>query len=88
MITIFNKYGNRYDFNAKLKIYQTIYPLEKEEVELLHIFMMVPPKIEFKGNEYDLCNYLSSKLELLYRAHKIVLPNKFKDSKKDDQNKD
>ena len=82
LVTIFNKYGNKYNFNNELKLYETIYPLKKEELDLLYIFILIPPKIEFKGSEYDLCNFLTQKLELLYNAYKIVLPDKFKNGEK------
>ncbi len=88
LLAIFNKYGAKYDFQDKLKIYEEIYPLKNEELELLHIFMLMPPKIEFKSSEYDLCELLTQKLELLYEANKMILPNQFKDSKEDNQNKD
>ena len=87
LITIFNEYGDKYNFLDKLKIYESIYPLKDEEKTLLFIFILVPPKIEFKGSNYDLCAYLTKKVELLYRANKIVLPYEFKDSKKDNEDK-
>ena len=87
LFTIFKKYGNKYDFKSKLQIYETIYPLTKEELELLYIFMILPPKIEFKGTEYDLCDILTQKIELLYRSYKIVLPDNLKNRKENDQNK-
>ncbi len=83
LIAIFNNYGDKYNFKDKLKIYESIYPLKKEELELLHIFMMMPPKIEFKGTEYDLCESITKKVELLYYANKIILPDEFKNGKKD-----
>ena len=84
LINIFNKYGIKYDFSDKLRLYEEIYPLEKEELELLHIFMLMPPKIEFKNSEYDLCKILEEKLELLYQASKIILPNQLEDGEKND----
>ena len=87
LIAIYEKYGNKYDFKSTLEIYENVCPLEKEEKELLHIFMLLPPKIEFKGNELDLCNYMTKKIELLYNANKIILPNKFKNGEENNQNK-
>lgn len=88
LVNLFRKYGNKYNFKDKLDIYESISPLKKEEIELLHIFMMLPPRFEFKGSEYDLCNILTDKISLLYYASNIVLPNKFEDSKKDNQDED
>jgi len=87
LISIFNNYGDKYDFEDKLKIYQSICPLEKEELDLLYIMMIIPPKIEFKDSEYDLCAFLSKKFKLLYKANNLVLPNQLKDGKKDNQDK-
>lgn len=81
LLTIFRNYGNKYNFKSKLEIYESIYPLKKEELELLYIFMILPPKIEFKGSEYNLCEMLTDKIELLYQASKIVSPNQFENSK-------
>lgn len=88
LLAIFNEYGNKYNFLDKLKMYELIYPLKDEEKELLFIFMIIPPKIEFKESEYDLCLYLTKKVELLYKANKIVLPYKFKNSKENNEDKD
>ena len=87
LICLFRNYGNKYNFKNKLDIYETIFPLEKEEKDLLDIFMMIPPKFEFKGTEYDLCKILTDKISLLYYANNIVLPNQLKDSKEDNQDK-
>lgn len=88
LIAIFHEYGDKYNFLDKLRIYEAIYPLKEEEKELLYIFMVIPPKFEFKGSEYDLCLYLTKKVELLYKANKIVLPYEFKNGEKNDKNKD
>ena len=37
----------------------------------------MPPKIEFKDNNYELCKELSEKIELLYLKDKIILPENF-----------
>ena len=83
LLAIFRNYGNKYNFKEKLKIYESIYPLKKKELELLYIFITLPPKFEFKGTEYNLCNNLAETLELLYQANNIVSPNKFENSEKD-----
>ena len=88
LLALFRNYGNKYNFEECLKLYETINPLKKEEINILYIFMIMPPKFEFKGSEYDMCEMLSEKIELIYSATKMILPDQFKDSKKDNQDKD
>ena len=87
LVSIFNRYGMKYNFNDELSLYESIYPLKKEEKKLLYVFMLIPPKIEFNSNEYDLCTKLTEKIELLYYANKIVLPDEFKNREKNNQDK-
>ena len=77
LLTLFRTYGNKYDFKNNLKLYASIFPIEEEETMLLNILMMMPPKFEFKGTEYDMCEILAEKISLLHEASKIVLPNQF-----------
>lgn len=76
LVTLYNRYGNKYDFKEKMALYESIYPLKEEEKELLYIMISMPPKLEFKGTNYDLCKELYNKIELLYKKD-IILPNQF-----------
>lgn len=76
LVTLYNRYGNKYDFKEKMALYESIYPLKEEEKELLYIMISMPPKLEFKGTNYDLCKELYNKIELLYKKDRI-LPNQF-----------
>ena len=84
LLTLFRIYGNKYNFKENLKLYELICPLKNEEVRLLNVFMIMPPKLEFKGREYDMCEILRDKISLLYVAS-TILPNQFEDSKKNNQ---
>ena len=77
LVKIFNRYGIKYDFKEKLAIYEAIYPLKDDEKQLFYILISMPPKIEFKDNNYELCKELSEKIELLYLKDKIILPENF-----------
>ena len=55
LVKIFNRYGIKYDFKEKLAIYEAIYPLKDDEKQLFYILISMPPKIEFKDNNYE-CN--------------------------------
>ena len=76
LVTLYNRYGNKYDFKEKMALYESIYPLKEEEKELLYIMISMPPKFELKGTNYDLCKELYNKIELLYKKDRI-LPNQF-----------
>lgn len=84
LVTIYNRYGNKYDFEEKLALYETIYPLKEDEKELLYIMISMPPKIEFKGSCYELCKEMYNKIELLYKKDKLILPNNFEDGPQDE----
>ena len=77
LVTIYNRYGNKYDFKEKLSLYEDVYSLKEEEKDLLYIMISMPPKIEFKGSNYELCKEIYNKIELLYKKDKIILPNEF-----------
>lgn len=77
LVTIYNRYGNKCDFKELLNLYESIYPLKDHEKELFYIMISMPPKIEFKGSNYELCKDIYNKLELLYKKDSIVLPNEF-----------
>ncbi len=77
LVTIYNRYGNKYDFKEKLSLYEEVYSLKEEEKDLLYIMISMPPKIEFKGSNYELCKEIYNKIELLYKKDKIILPNEF-----------
>ena len=84
LVTLYNRYGNKYDFKEKMILYENIYPLKDEEKELLYIMISMPPKLEFKGSNYDLCKELYNKIELLYKKDRIVLPNQFENGEKNE----
>ena len=77
LVTIYNRYGNKYDFKEKLSLYEDVYSLKEEEKDLLYIMISMPPKIEFKGSNYELCKEIYNKIELLYNKDKIIIPNEF-----------
>ena len=58
-------------------MYEDVYSLKEEEKDLLYIMISMPPKIEFKGSNYELCKEIYNKIELLYKKDKIILPNEF-----------
>lgn len=72
-----------YDFEVLLKRYERSYPLLEEEKRLFHILILLPDKIEFNSNEYEMCKKISNMIDSLYKTKDFVLPYYTKDSKSD-----
>ena len=70
-----------YDFDILLKRYERSYPLLEEEKRLFHILILLPDKIEFNSQEYDMCKKISNMIDGLYKTKDFVLPYYSKDSK-------
>ena len=70
-----------YDFDILLKRYERSYPLLEEEKRLFHILILLPDKIEFNLQEYDMCKKISNMIDGLYKTKDFVLPYYSKDSK-------
>lgn len=69
-------YKNHYldiDFIDLLKFYESKYPLKEEERLLLFTYMAIPPKIEFNGNEYNMCIKINKIIDYLYKTSNLIM---------------
>ncbi len=79
---IYKLYQNHaldFDFKPLFKIYEEIYPLTKDEKELLHILISMPNIIKLNKNEYDNCKNISHELDKIYKTEKLILPETSKE---------
>lgn len=79
-------YKNHYlefDFEELYNIYNSKYPLLKEEKMLLFILLAIPPKIEFGSNEINNCISINKTLEYMYKTEKLIKPDSFKQTSKE-----
>ncbi len=70
----YKRHGLNVEFPELLKLYEKNYPLLKEERILLFILICLPDKIEFLGDEYDMCREISNKIDLMFKTEKLLLP--------------
>lgn len=79
-------YKNHYlefDFEELYNIYNSKYPLLKEEKMLLFILLAIPPKVEFSNNEITNCIAINKMLEYMYKTEKLIKPDTFKQTAKE-----
>lgn len=69
---LYNKHYLDFDFYEVLRKYESMYPLKRDERNLLFILINLPNKIEFEKSNYDMCKIISKELDKLYKSYKIV----------------
>lgn len=72
LIGLYKKHYLEFDFYELFKLYENKYPLLEEERKLLFILLSLPDKIEFNGNEYDMCVKIGSFIDYLYKTDKLI----------------
>ena len=65
---LYNKYGNKFDFDELLSIYKAKFKLSDDELGLFYLLINMPTKIEFKGNNYNMCIVIKNELARLNQA--------------------
>lgn len=70
-----------YDFEEVLKRYERNYQLLEEEKKLFFILIMLPDKIEFEGNNYDMTKKVSRVIDNLYKTRMLISPYYFDKTK-------
>jgi hypothetical protein len=75
-----NEYEN-VDFTSLYETYIDNYPLEKEEQDLLFVFLSIPDKIDLDLDEYNNCLKINKLYSKLYRVNQIILNNRTKQEK-------
>lgn len=78
---LYKKNNLEYDFETLLKRYERVYPLLEEEKILFHILILLPDKIEFNDNEFEMCQKISNIIDNLYKTKDYVLPYYSENSK-------
>ena len=78
---LYKKNNLNYDFETLLKRYERTYPLLEEEKLLFHILILLPDKIEFNNNEFEMCQKISDTIDNLYKTKDYVLPYYSENSK-------
>ena len=78
---LYKKNNLKYDFETLLKRYERTYPLLEEEKLLFHILILLPDKIEFNNNEFEMCQKISDTIDNLYKTKDYVLPYYSENSK-------
>ncbi len=63
-----------YDFNKLLEIYESKYPLLKEEKKLLFLLLSIPEKFEFTNNEFENCKKARRLFDYLYKTEMLITP--------------
>lgn len=79
---LYRNHGLDYEFGEILKRYEQSYKLLEEERILFFILIALPDKIEFIGDEYQLCRDIGKKIDLIYKTEMLVSPYYSKDTKK------
>ncbi len=82
IIIFYKKYYNDFDFCELIRIYESYYPLLKEEKILLLCLISLPDKLDFDMNEYDMCIKVNDFYEYLSNSMKLVSDSKDVDNSK------
>lgn len=78
---LYRAHALEFDFDELLKRYEHHYPLKREERLLLFILISMPDKIELKKSEFKSCEYISQKMDELFKAKEIRSPQQSKKTK-------
>lgn len=72
LITLYKKYYKELDFCDLFRIYESNYPLLKEEKNLLFCLLTVPDKLDFSGSEFDCCKKVKKFYEYLFATERLI----------------
>lgn len=71
---LYRNHGLDFDFSELLKRYESNYKLLEEERMLFFILIALPDKIDFSGDEYELCQGIGKKIDLIYKTEIFLSP--------------
>lgn len=71
---LYKKHGEEFDFTSILKRYESNYPLQKEEKQLLYILLAMPSKLELSNNIFNNCVLIGREIDLLYKTELLLSP--------------
>ena len=72
LIGLYKKYYKESDFCDLFRVYESHYPLLKEEKSLLLCLLSIPEKIDFNGSEYEVCKRIGKFYEYLYATDRLI----------------
>lgn len=72
IIIFYKRYFREFDFCELIRVYESYYPLLKEEKILLLCLLSIPSKLEFVNDEYDMCIKIDSFYEYLNSVWKLI----------------
>ena len=71
---LYKRHSLDYDFEEIFKRYERNYPLLEEERILLFILIILPDKIEFNNNNYEMTRKVSKLIDSIYKTRKLISP--------------
>ena len=74
LLNIYNNSYNKKDFKYLLNIYESKYPLNKDELYLLFIYISIPEIITFEKDEYKNTLKVKKILDKLYKSDELIRP--------------
>ena len=78
---LYKRHSLDYDFEEVLKRYERNYPLLEEERKLLFILIILPDKLEFDENNFEMTKKVSRLIDSLYMTQKLISPYYSTDTK-------
>lgn len=72
LITLYKRHYNNSDFCDLFRVYESHYPLLKEEKSLLFCLLSIPEKLDFNDKEFNLCIKVKKFYEYLFSTDKLI----------------
>lgn len=78
---LYKRHNLDYDFEEVLQRYERNYPLLEEERKLLFILIILPDKIDFDENNYEMTKKVSHLIDSIYKTQQLISPYYSTDAK-------
>lgn len=72
LITLYKRHYKELDFCDLFRVYESHYPLLKEEKSLLFCLLSIPDKLDFNDKEINLCIKVKKFYEYLFSTDKLI----------------
>jgi len=72
LINLYKSYYSELDFCDLFRIYESHYPLLKEEKSLLFCLLTIPDKLDFNDTEFNLCKRIKKFYEYLFATDRLI----------------
>ena len=79
---LYQNHALDFDFEPLIDEYEKIYPLKKDEKELLFILISLPDLINIQASEYKNCREISQMIDKIYKTEILTSPKESKDRAK------